>query len=692
MMMRLYYPVLTVFVLTFFLTLSTSYADNFFPTTTEELIEDIQTANSNAQPDIINLVPGMVYTITGNEPGVPFENGNGNNGLPIILEDVIPFGITIIGNGATIERDPNLFVVPDFPCSGDGLKFRIFEVEDQAALLLFDLTLRYGCGVNGGAVLSESPVSTIFMDGVSVLRNSATENGGGVSTDGDLMVDESDVSHNRATINGGGIHIEGSECTLTLTDSTVMNNFAGVGGGLSIADSIANIRRSEINNNASLAGGMNSGGAGIYSDFSTVDIKNTDINGNIASGGDAQGGGIFNVFGGTMTIERSEIKGNQMIGGGNSSGAGIANLSASVTLTDSEVYGNTADFGGGIQNVGMDAEFDILSSKISMNLAISGGGISNIIDATMNIYHSAIVRNMANVDTGGIINNAELNILNTTISGNESNVTTGGISVSETSSTSLTFVTLADNTSGSVGGLGANDAAAIDIKNTLIVGNPPDNCTLNDASFIMDDGGNISDQIFDDCGIFFNGFFITPTMLGPLAHNGGDTLTHALNTTIDPNPAINNIAIADCTDKDGAPVTTDQRGFQRPFPTGGDCDTGAFEAQPNLNGFNGQPADEAAVIKNRQNKITVINVTPQKKIFIAWGFKKGNGTVNGAKCNGTPVGINPFQIIASLKANGKGIVNKKLFIPSTSANKAFLQVILNNCTTLPVQQVILLND
>ena len=62
----------------------------------------------------------MTYTITGAETGVPFSDGIGNNGLPIILSDN-GNSLTINGNGATIERDPALFADPMDPCSGPGL-------------------------------------------------------------------------------------------------------------------------------------------------------------------------------------------------------------------------------------------------------------------------------------------------------------------------------------------------------------------------------------------------------------------------------------------------------------------------------------------------------------------------------------------------------------------------------------------
>ncbi len=63
-------------------------------------------------------------------------------------------------------------------------------------------------------------------------------------------------------------------------------------------------------------------------------------------------------------------------------------------------------------------------------------------------------------------------------------------------------------------------------------------------------------------------FGIDP-LLGPLANNGGATLTHAL---LAGSPAID---AGNCTDPDGNPVLFDQRGFPR--PQGVTCDMGAYE-------------------------------------------------------------------------------------------------------------------
>ncbi len=133
---------LALLTLLFFVA-TNSFAATFNPATVEQLIMDIQTANSNGEADDINLVPLMVYTITGMETGVPFI-GNGNNGLPIIINEGMGNGITINGNGATIERDPSLFTTD--PCDGPvATEFRILQINPGARLILNNVDIENGC-------------------------------------------------------------------------------------------------------------------------------------------------------------------------------------------------------------------------------------------------------------------------------------------------------------------------------------------------------------------------------------------------------------------------------------------------------------------------------------------------------------------------------------------------------------------
>ena len=57
-----------------------------------------------------------------------------------------------------------------------------------------------------------------------------------------------------------------------------------------------------------------------------------------------------------------------------------------------------------------------------------------------------------------------------------------------------------------------------------------------------------------------------------LKNNGGPVQTIALLAT---SPAVNAIPLIYCTDVNGNPVTTDERGVSR--PQGSACDIGAFE-------------------------------------------------------------------------------------------------------------------
>ena len=68
--------------------------------------------------------------------------------------------------------------------------------------------------------------------------------------------------------------------------------------------------------------------------------------------------------------------------------------------------------------------------------------------------------------------------------------------------------------------------------------------------------------------------------LGPLADNGGPTMTHALQTVPVVSAAIDQIPADACVDADDEPLTTDQRGEPRPAGAESKCDVGSFEVQP----------------------------------------------------------------------------------------------------------------
>ncbi len=129
---------------------------------------------------------------------------------------------------------------------------------------------------------------------------------------------------------------------------------------------------------------------------------------------------------------------------------------------------------------------------------------------------------------------------------------------------------LSDYYPGFPGISGTNGIAAGGIRalgsltvNTILASNSPSNC----IGIITDAGHNLSSE--NSCAFTGVGSLnSTDPMLGPLADNGGPTLTMAL---LPGSPAI------DAGDDAAAP-STDQRGFPR--PVGAASDIGAYECNP----------------------------------------------------------------------------------------------------------------
>jgi hypothetical protein len=161
---------------------------------------------------------------------------------------------------------------------------------------------------------------------------------------------------------------------------------------------------------------------------------------------------------------------------------------------------------------------------------------------------------------GGLFVNgggASVSLINSTISGNTTNRGGGGLYASDGAIT-ITYTTIASNTT-STGGDGIHQAGGtVTLLDSIVAYNGADNCagTLTSNGYNLDSGNT--------CGFSATGDITnTDPLLGPLADNGGATLTHAL---LDGSPAIDQgICVAG--------ITTDQRGVSR----GSACDIGAFE-------------------------------------------------------------------------------------------------------------------
>jgi len=284
-----------------------------------------------------------------------------------------------------------------------------------------------------------------------------------------------------------------------------------------------------------------------------------------ANRSDGDGGGLYNA--GPLTATRIGVIGNTS----GTNGGGIYN--EGVTLIDTAVVAdNVAEGGGGLFLTGRpdavgpaaDLPVTVSNSTLSGNSAIGGGAISSRV-VTLNITNSTISGNVGEDVGGGVYANGVVAILFSTITGNQAIGAEafggGGVNVfySELASVTLKNTLLSGNTAGSGVEEPVRDA------NCGCTDDQPDCVNPVPDRLIQTLGYNLSDDAscnLDAVGDLAEG---TDPVIGPLADNGGLTMTHALLTG---SPAINaGIAV------DG--ISTDQRGrFRDSRP-----DIGAYEVQ-----------------------------------------------------------------------------------------------------------------
>lgn len=195
----------------------------------------------------------------------------------------------------------------------------------------------------------------------------------------------------------------------------------------------------------------------------------------------------------------------------------------------------------------------------------SNGVFSYQFGAILTLEQSVIYNNQSN----GIMCSGTATILNSTISGNNTTGYGGGIDARDCNLT-INSCTIVNNSSTLGGGL-YHATGNLNIKNSIIANNSA--TTSNDISLFFSTLNSQDYNLFEDIsgltifGTTTHNIYNQDPNFGPLANNGGSTLTHAL---LSGSPAINQIP---ASSPNGAP-STDQRGYARV----GDYDMGAFEA------------------------------------------------------------------------------------------------------------------
>lgn len=273
---------------------------------------------------------------------------------------------------------------------------------------------------------------------------------------------------------------------------------------------------------------------------------------------EGSGGGILS-SGGTLALVNSRVTKNGKFWldhQGLTEGGGIALIGSTTTITDSTVSGNFGNNGGGIY--ALNSSVSITNSTIESNGTFYDGAGLYLQGGMATLTNSTVSQNTTGRFGGGggiFIRSAALTLINTTVAGNESDI-------------SICY---------SGGGI-CNWSGTVNARNSIIAGNRGfydfsvfasdfDGTLTSQGYNLIGNGGDLMTIVGDTTG---NILGVGDARLGPLANNGGPTMTHALLTG---SPAINtgNTATSPATDQRGAPRV-------------GTADIGAFELNNSSNG------------------------------------------------------------------------------------------------------------
>ncbi len=448
--------------------------------------------------------------------------------------------ISVTGVGATPTGATHLYRYDNSTCSGSPTNTNNQNLVDGAvettafAATSFYYRALYSGDSSHEAVYSPCTSFRAYQPGPTFVVNTAADDDstvdGFMCTDVHCTLREAILAANAASGANTILFRIGSGQTITLTSAPPAINDAG--GELTIDGQAYAVtvsgddqyRPFAVNSNvrATLANltlvhghytggdcGLRACGGGLkVGAGAAVTLTHSAILSSTATG---SGGGIYNA--GTLIIQQSTVAGSSADEGG-----GILNDGSALVVRQSTLTGNTSLYGGGILQIGgtVTLENSTLSGNTATGVADSGGGGAfDLYNGTADIINSTIVSNTAvspnQVKSGIWVESGALSLHNSIVAHN------GGTNNFQRSGG--TFTSLGYNLSNAWNGLPT--------QTSDLTANP---------------------------------------RIGPLADNGGETLTHGL---LPSSPAI------DGGDPGYCPAT-DQRDVLRPY--GLRCDIGSVEA------------------------------------------------------------------------------------------------------------------
>ena len=450
--------------------------------------------------------------------------------------------LAIMGNGsggATITSNTGR---GDDATNGGGGVY--VETGGDAALTNATLTDNAATGAAGsGGGLFVATDATATVTGGTISQNRANRAGGGIEVAGGTLT-LAGVAVNANVIpaetaapgNGGGLHAGGG--SVMVMGGVFDANEATEGGGLwtsgtlTVAPSDSDGTSTMITNNTGRGDDATNGGGGVYAESgASVTLTGATLSGNLASGAAGSGGGLFVADGSSATVTgalMSQNRANRAGGGIEVADAPATDNVTSLSLQMTTVVGNEIDEpmpgnGGGL-HAGGAAAVMVDQSTFSNNAAREGAGLWIAGPSTLLLDRSTVSTNAATEDGGGVYDD-------------------GGAEIT------LRDATVALNTAGGNGGGLLSQSEAFSFANTVLAYNMADgmgaDCSglfATEVAFVQDASG---------CDLEGDPMTGMDPMLGPLADNGGPTLTHLPGPT---SPLL---------DAGSSPFDVDQRGLPR---------------------------------------------------------------------------------------------------------------------------------
>ena len=570
----------------------------------------------NSPADFLTPPPGTPAGTLTLRQAIQMANASAGTGVNNTIQLTVAgtYQITSVGNGAT-DNTSGEFAI-------DGANgYNLTITNTSGGRVVID-----GGGLNRVFDINPAAVpeatSVTFQD-VTITDGTASGDGGGIRAQNgaSVVLRDVDLTHNYASGDGGGVFV--GPGSLTINNSSIVDNFADSGGGVFSEDGTSITGSFFQGNVASAAGGGLSIGV---ADQSTTSLRSSvtsaSVTGTRFSGNVASDGGAINDLADKLTLQYCTLDQDHAFGtatimsGGDGGGLyvpgpGASAFDPSVTVANCLFLNNAANYanmGAGGAILQESGTLTVQNSQLVGNRADDLGGGINFSGTTLTIRGTTIDNSRSNGEGGALYfagtgtGAAGSTLTNDTLTLNSAYDGGGGIFDTASGDLTLLYDTINANSGGGFGGGIEYVSGKLAIGNTIIAQNTVGHGGVGPDVFaggilqVTDVGGNLVGNDSGSAGFSPGALIGTPAnpvnpKLGPLLDNGavapytpstvgGGTVmyyagapaslqvvqTEALLTT---SPAFNAGVAA-------AAPTTDERGFSRPAAN---PSIGAYEPQ-----------------------------------------------------------------------------------------------------------------